>query len=93
MTSAIKNLISIITIIVTLVRALIEVVEIPGYGSEKKQAVLDMLSLVFDIVEEHFFALPFTKEKLLDIAGGVIDILVGFFNRTEAFLHSKNVTG
>jgi hypothetical protein len=90
LTTVIKNLISTITIIITLVRALIEVVEIPGYGAEKKAAVLAMIALVFDLVEEHFFPLPFSKDKLLEIAGGLIDILVGFFNKVDMFVHQDS---
>ena len=86
----IKNLLNTITILVALVRVVIEAVEIPGWGAEKKQAVLDVVSMFFDIVEENFFKLPFTKEKLLEIAGFLIDIFVSFFNATGEFQRSLN---
>jgi hypothetical protein len=84
--SNIKNIITIITITVNLIRELVEVFEIPGYGEEKKQAVKDVLSMVFDIIQEYLFELPFTKAKLLEIADGIIDIVVGFFNSTGKFV-------
>jgi hypothetical protein len=89
----IKNIIAIITIIVALVKELIEVFEIPGYGAEKKQAILDVLAMVFDVIQEHLFELPFSKDKLLSIAGGLIDIFVSFFNSTGQFVHSLTHKG
>lgn len=84
----IKNVIAIITIIVELVKELINVFEIPGYGEEKKQAVLGVLSLVFDLINDYLFTLPFSEDKLLSLAGGLIDIFVSFFNSTSQFVHS-----
>lgn len=84
---SIKNLISIFLIIISLAKELIKMIEIPGYGPEKKQAILDIFALLFDIIEANMFKLPFGKEQLLNVVSGLIDILVGFFNRAGVFAH------
>ncbi|MBP8960579.1 MAG: hypothetical protein KBG40_09180 [Bacteroidales bacterium] len=85
--SAVKKIIEAITILVSLVKVLVEVFEVPGYGPEKKQAVLDALSFIFDLIEEHWFKFPFSKELFLSVAGGLIEIFVGFFNKVDIFVH------
>ena len=84
----IKNLLNTITILVALVRVVIEAIEIPGWGEEKKQAVKDIVSMFFDLIEEYFFKLPFSKEKLLEITGFLVEIFVSFFNATGEFQRS-----
>ena len=87
MFTSIKKIIEVLMIIVGLVQMLVEVFEIPGYGPEKKQAVLDAISYIFDLIEEHLFKLPFSKELVLTVAGGLIEIFVGFFNKVDIFVH------
>ncbi len=89
MATTIKKFIETITIVIALVRVLIEVFEIPGYGEQKKKAVLDALSFIFDLIEEHLFKIPFGKELFLSVAGGLIEIFVNFFNKVGIFVHLK----
>jgi len=82
----ILKLLGIIGGIIPIILTLIKEIEIPGWGKEKKQAILDAISLFYDKLAEGN-ALPITKEKLLGIAGGFIDIIVGFFNLVGWFKH------
>jgi len=83
----IKNFLKMITILTSLVKLLVEVFEIPGYGEEKKQAVLNALSFIYDLIDEHLFHPPFTKDLFLAVAGGLIEIFVNFFNKVQVFVH------
>jgi len=64
--------------VVPFIRSLMKQVEVPGSGAEKKAAVLQGLS-------EAINKLPWeltdhVKEIVLDIAGIIIDIIVGVLN-------------
>ena len=74
--------------IVPIILTLIKEIEIPGWGKEKKQVILDAISLFYDKLAEGS-TLPITKEKLLGIAGGFIDIAVGFYNLVGWFKHGN----
>ena len=74
----------IIPIILTLVKEF----ETPGFGAEKKKAILDAIALFYDKLAEDN-VLPITKEKLLGIATGFIDIVVAFFNLVGWFKHGN----
>ena len=89
MTSILK-LLSLIGGIVPIILVLIKEFETPGFGAEKKKAILDAIALFYDKLAEGN-ALPITKEKLLSIAGSFIDIAVAFFNLVGWFKH-KNPT-
>jgi hypothetical protein len=70
-------LVGLIPVIVTLIKQ----VETPGFGAEKKKAVLDAVGLLYDNVG----ITAISKEKLLGIVGGLCDIIVGLFNLTGWF--------
>jgi hypothetical protein len=67
--------------LVPLVLTLIKQFETPGFGAEKKQAVLDAIALIYDQLN----ITVITKEKLLAIVGNIIDIAVGLFNVVGIF--------
>jgi len=90
MTNILK-LLGIIGSIVPIVLTLIKEFEIPGWGKEKKQVILDAISLFYDKLAEGN-TLPITKEKLLGIAGGFVDIVVTFFNLVGWFKHGSPTT-
>jgi len=87
MTSILK-LLGLIGGIVPIVLTLIKEFEIPGFGAEKKKAILDAIALFYDKLAEGN-VMPITKEKLLGIASGFIDIVVAFFNLTGWFKHNS----
>ena len=88
--SSILKLLGLIGGIVPIILVLIKEFETPGFGTEKKWAILDAIALFYDKLAEGN-ALPITKEKLLGLAGSFIDIAVAFFNIVGWFKH-KNPT-
>jgi len=90
MTSILK-LLSLIGGIVPIILVLIKEFETPGFGAEKKKAILDAIALFYDKLSEGN-ALPITKEKLLSIAGSFIDIAVAFFNLVGWFKHKNPIS-
>jgi len=89
MTSILK-LLSLIGGIVPIILVLIKEFETPGFGAEKKKAILDAIALFYDKLAEGN-TLPITKEKLLSIAGSFIDIAVAFFNLVGWFKHKNPI--
>lgn len=65
--------------VVAILKEAIEAVEIPGYGPEKKAAVLDIVK-----VSLLAFAAP-DIDKLVALAGSIIDVLVGIWNLAGKF--------
>ena len=86
--TAILKLLGLIGGIVPIILILIKEFETPGFGAEKKKAILDAIALFYDKLSEGN-VLPITKEKLLGIAGGFIDIVVALFNLVGWFKHSS----
>jgi len=62
--------------------------ETPGFGAEKKKVILDSIKLFYDKMAEEY-PLPISKEKLVGIASGFIDIAVAFFNLVGWFKKSN----
>jgi len=73
--------------IVPIILTLIKEFEVPGFGKEKKEAILKAIDLFCDKIDN----LPMTKEKILNIAGNFIDIVVGFFNLVGIFKHGNPI--
>lgn len=64
---------------ILLILPLIKEIEIPGWGQDKKKAILNIVATFYDkLVEQN--TLPMTKKRMLGIAGNFIDIVVAFFN-------------
>ena len=70
---------------IPVILVLIKQFETPGFGAEKKAAVLDAVSKIYD----GFSITVITKEKVLGIAGSIIDIAVAFFNVIGWFKNSN----
>ena len=85
MTSILK-LLGFLAGIVPLILNLVKELEVPGFGPEKRKAILDSVALFYDTVN-NIFPLPITKEKLISVAGSFIDIVVAFFNLVGIFKH------
>ncbi|MBA7586988.1 hypothetical protein ES708_28995 [subsurface metagenome] len=74
--------------IVPIILGLITAFETPGFGAEKKKVILDAIKLFYDKMAEEY-PLPISKEKLVGIASGFIDIAVAFFNLVGWFKHGS----
>jgi len=74
-------LVGIIPVVLTLIKAC----EVPGFGVEKKKAVLDAVGLFYDKLGITTIA----KDKLLGIVGGLVDIIVALFNLVGWFKASN----
>jgi hypothetical protein len=72
------KVIKVLLAIVPLVRKVIEQVEIPGNGPEKKAAVLAALGNTIDALPWEIS--PEVKETALRIIGGLIDVIIGILN-------------
>ena len=90
MTSILK-LLSIIGGIVPIILVLIKEFETPGFGAEKKKAILNAVASFYDAIAEGN-TLPISKEKLLGIAGSFIEIAVAFFNIVGWFKHKNPIS-
>ena len=74
--SKILELLAVISGIIPVVLTLIKQFETPGFGAEKKQAVLDAVGVIYDSLN----LTTITKEKVLGVAGSIIDVAVAFYN-------------
>jgi len=83
--SKILELIGVIGGIIPIILTLIKEFETPGFGKEKKEVVLKLVGNIYDAVN----ITVITKEKLLGIAGNIIDIAVAFFNVVGWFKHGN----
>jgi len=86
--SKLLELLKLLPALIGAVMALIKVFEVPGYGEEKKEAVLLVVGLIFDTLSS-FVELPIEKEKALEFVGKAIDAIVAFFNAINIFKHKE----
>ena len=80
----ILEVLGLITGLLPLILTLIEQFETPGFGPQKRQAVLDAIGKMYDELK----ITVITREKLLNIVGSIIDIAVGLFNVVGIFKKS-----
>lgn len=85
------NLIKFFAVLLPVIFELIKQFEAPNFGSEKKKAVLDAISLFYDEFSK-LATIPITKEKVLDITGKLIDLIVLVFNLIGIFKKKVNPT-
>ena len=71
------------------VKEAIEAVEQPGYGEEKKEAVLNLLREVILTAEGMIPGLDIPEDAILNFADSIIDIIVAFYNLTGKFKKSE----
>ncbi len=74
----------VIVAVIQSISELVKIVEAPGNGPEKKQAVLDMISVMYDEINK-LTPLPIAKATILSISSAIIDILVALYNITGIF--------
>lgn len=84
----ILELLKLLPALIGVLMALIKVFEVPGHGTEKKEAVLAMVGLIFDFLGS-LIELPIEKEKALDFVGKAIDAIVAFLNAINIFKHKE----
>ena len=83
----IMEILGILVGLIPIVVGLIKSFEVPGFGAEKKKAVLGAVGLLYDSLS----ITAISKEKLLGIVGGLCDIIVGLFNVTGWFKRSNPI--
>jgi len=88
MLDKILSVIGVIVGFIRLVKEFIELVEVPGHGEEKKQAVLELISASYDQINS-IIALPIQKDKVMALADNFIDILVRIYNILGIFRHGN----
>lgn len=90
---SIKDLITFITVVVPLLKALFEVVkefEIPGAtGEEKKAAAMGFLDKIVDKILANNPALAGFKEMIMDFFDSAIDAAVWAYNKVKKFQHME----
>ena len=86
--SKIITIVAIVFEVIKYVGELIKLVEAPGFGKEKKEAVLVMVGKIYDGLAQEI-DLPISKERLLSIVDNVIDVLVAIYNVVGIFRTSK----
>jgi len=84
MLQKIINLVGFLFAIAIGIRDLVEMLEVPGNGEEKKRRALEILGVIYDAYCE-VFPCPLTKERFLAYAGAIIDIIVAFLNAVGIF--------
>ena len=88
----ISSFLSCIQLLVGLIKPIkeaIEAVEQPGYGEEKKEAVLNLLREVILTAKGMVPGLDIPEDTILNFADGIIDIIVAFYNLTGKFKKSE----
>ncbi len=82
---------AIISIIVALFQAIKDLVVMveeegpeDGGGKEKKNLVLQIIEIVYDLLD-HWIDLPISKDTIMSVAERMIEIVVNFFNIIGAF--------
>ena len=81
----ILELLKFLPALIASVMALIKAFEVPGFGEEKKNAVLLMVGMVIDTLKSFLTTLPLDKAQILDFVGKAIDAIVAFFNAVNIF--------
>ena len=72
------NVLKVILALIPLLRPLIAQVEVPGFGPEKKAAVLTALGGTIDLLPWNISA--DVKETVLKVVGALIDAIIGVLN-------------
>jgi len=85
----ILKMLGLIVGLVPIILTLIKEFEVPGFGKEKKEAVLNAIELFYDKIIGTI-SIGISKEKILGIAGDFIDIVVSFFNIVGQFKKKVN---
>jgi hypothetical protein len=70
---------------IPIIFSLVNAFEVPGWGPEKKQVVLEAVGAFYDQLKITAIA----RDKLLAIAGGLIDLIVTFYNLVGWFKKSN----
>lgn len=83
--SKILELLAVVSGLIPVVLTLIEQFETPGFGAEKKKVVLKTIGIIYDSLN----LTTITKEKVLGIAGSIIDVAIGFYNAVGWFKKSN----
>lgn len=69
-------------VLIGIIKSLIEALEVPGHGAEKKKAVKDVIQEIWEAVDKEYnFPLPDWK-YIKSVVGTTIDLIVKVWNLT-----------
>ena len=95
MLNKIKAVASYFGVMVNLLRMVMKVVDVveqydegEGNGEEKKDLALKVIGKIYGPIED-FVNIPIGKDKLQEIVGDLIDLVVGFYNFVGRFRKSE----
>ena len=74
--------------IIRLIPEIMQLVESPGFGGEKKEAVLQIVGVVYDELVK-VMPVVISKERILAISDNVIEIFVKLYNLVGFFRHQE----
>jgi len=74
--------------IIRLIPEIMQLVESPGFGAEKKEAVLQIVGIVYDELVK-VIPVVISKERILAISDNVIEIFVKLYNLVGFFRHQE----
>ncbi len=78
-------MVPVVLAILTAVKRAVEEFEQPGNGPAKKQAVLNVIAVLYDQFAEF---MPLPKDKVLAIAERLVEVVVAAKNLIGEFVHS-----
>ena len=95
MLSKVKQIGSYFGVMVSVLRTIMKVVESveeydrgEGNGEQKKELAVKIIGKIYEPIED-FANIPIGKEKLQEIVGDLIDLVVGFYNFVGRFRKSE----
>ena len=91
MLSKIKQIGSYFGVMVSVLRTIMKVTEVveeydrgEGNGEKKKELAIKIIGKIYDPIED-FASIPVPKDKVKEIIGDLIDLVVGFYNFVGRF--------
>ena len=91
MISRVKSVANYFGVMVSVIRAIMKVTDVveeydrgEGNGEKKKELAIKIIGKMYEPIEE-FANIPIGKEKLQEIIGDLIDLVVGFYNFVGRF--------
>lgn len=78
-----------IVVLIKVIPELVKLFEVPGFGSDKKHAVLEIFKTILDELKKAF-SIEIDTARLMAMADRFIDILIGFWNLIGFFTHKDS---
>ena len=98
MLSKVKQIGTYLGLMVSVLRTVMKVVDVveeydrgEGNGEKKKELAVKIIGKIYEPIED-FANIPISKEKLQEIVGDLIDLVVGFYNFVGRFRGKETET-